>query len=206
MSVLTRRRPYLRKEERREQILQAALREFARGGYHGTHVSQVVRAAGVARGTFYLHFRSKHEVFAALIDRMLGIFLGAAPPRPTEPWEDAAEVRASLERCYRRILTTLHEHRRLCSLLLEEAIGIEKGFRQRLETHLETWRERVAEALQRMADQGLTRSDLEIDLAAELIVGMVVRVTRKHLLHNESPDIPRLAAALADFEFRGVTR
>jgi len=204
MSVQT-ARPYLRKAQRREQILQAALRAFMRGGYHGTHVSQVVREAGVARGTFYSHFQSKHDVFAALIDRMLGIFLGAVPPRPTEPWADVREVHESLVRSYRRILTTLHEHRRLCGLLMEEAVGIDKGFRERLAGHLETWRERVAEALLRMAEQGLARADLDADLAADLIVGMVMRVTHKYLLHDEAPDIERLAAALADFEVRAVT-
>ena len=72
-------RTRLAKDDRRAQLLAAAERAFLRGGYHGTHVDDVIREAGIARGTFYLHFESKHAVFSALVDRMLTIFLAAKP-------------------------------------------------------------------------------------------------------------------------------
>jgi AcrR family transcriptional regulator len=50
-------------------VLQAACRIFARLGYSGTNVEDIAREAGIAKGTIYLYFKSKEEVFAAVLAR-----------------------------------------------------------------------------------------------------------------------------------------
>src|SRR4029077_4280660 len=49
-------------EERRRTILAAAVRVFARSGYHGARVGDVAEEAGVAHGLLYHYFSSKEEV------------------------------------------------------------------------------------------------------------------------------------------------
>jgi AcrR family transcriptional regulator len=60
---------------RRAQLVDAAARTFAAQGVTGTSVADIVRAAGVAQGTFYLYFESKDDVIlavvAAVADRLL---------------------------------------------------------------------------------------------------------------------------------------
>ncbi len=56
------------KEGRRGEILAAALRCFARNGFHNTTIADVVRDSGVSQGTFYLYFQTKDDVIAALAD------------------------------------------------------------------------------------------------------------------------------------------
>jgi len=56
------------KEGRRQEILGAALRCFARNGFHSTTITDVVRESGVSQGTFYLYFETKDDVIAALAD------------------------------------------------------------------------------------------------------------------------------------------
>jgi AcrR family transcriptional regulator len=56
------------KEGRRQEILAAALRCFARNGFHSTVIADIVREAGVSQGTFYLYFKTKDDVIAALAD------------------------------------------------------------------------------------------------------------------------------------------
>jgi AcrR family transcriptional regulator len=55
------------REERREQILDAALEVFSRTGYHVTNVSDVAAQAGVSQGTIYWYFESKDELFQATL-------------------------------------------------------------------------------------------------------------------------------------------
>jgi AcrR family transcriptional regulator len=55
-----------RREETRQQLLDAAGRLFAERGYHATSVPDIVRAAGVGHGTFYDYFGSRHEILVAL--------------------------------------------------------------------------------------------------------------------------------------------
>lgn len=204
MSVQRRPRTRLTKEDRREQILAAALRAFGRGGYHGTHVDDVVREAGVARGTFYLHFPSKHAVFAALVERTLQLFLDARPPIPEGELHSLADAERILKNSYRTLFETFRKHRQLCRLLFDEAIGVEKGFAEALERHFQVWHERVAGTLALFVDRGIARRDLDVPLTADLVLGMAERVTRRHLFAERAPSIDRLVDAIVALELRGI--
>jgi AcrR family transcriptional regulator len=64
--VVARRLP---REQRREQILAAATRAFAKGGYAATGLDDVAEAAGVTHVILYRHFTSKNELYRAVLDR-----------------------------------------------------------------------------------------------------------------------------------------
>jgi AcrR family transcriptional regulator len=59
----------LPRAERREQILQAATRAFARTGYAATSLEDVAAEAGVTHVILYRHFTSKNELYRAVLDR-----------------------------------------------------------------------------------------------------------------------------------------
>ena len=50
--------------------MQAAEEVFGELGYHEASVAEIVRKAGVAQGTFYIHFKGKREIFAELLRRI----------------------------------------------------------------------------------------------------------------------------------------
>lgn len=54
--------------DKRERILLAAVKVFAKNGFYATRVSEVAKAAGVADGTIYLYFRSKDEILLSLFE------------------------------------------------------------------------------------------------------------------------------------------
>jgi TetR/AcrR family fatty acid metabolism transcriptional regulator len=58
--------------DKREAILRAATRVFARNGYFNSKVADIARAAGVADGTVYLYFKSKEEILHSIFDRSVG--------------------------------------------------------------------------------------------------------------------------------------
>jgi AcrR family transcriptional regulator len=51
----------------RRRLLDAAEVVFAENGYHDASIARIVERAGVAQGTFYIHFRSKQEIFEQLV-------------------------------------------------------------------------------------------------------------------------------------------
>ncbi|MEL4106575.1 TetR/AcrR family transcriptional regulator [Oscillospiraceae bacterium WX1] len=59
------------KDERREQILSAALKVFAKKGFAASKISDIVAAAGVSHGLFYHYFKSKEEVFYELLKQAI---------------------------------------------------------------------------------------------------------------------------------------
>ena len=59
-------------EEKRKQILDAAVRVFARGGYHGSRVGDIAEEAGIAHGLLYHYFDSKEAGAARDLPGELG--------------------------------------------------------------------------------------------------------------------------------------
>ncbi len=62
---------------RRDAILSAALDEFSARGYDATRLDDVAKRAGVAKGTIYLYFRDKEQLFQELVRSMLMPLIGA---------------------------------------------------------------------------------------------------------------------------------
>jgi AcrR family transcriptional regulator len=63
MPVLGKTRKQVIKEFRTAELLEAARRVFAKKGFHAATVEDIAAAAGVAKGTVYLYYRSKQEVY-----------------------------------------------------------------------------------------------------------------------------------------------
>jgi TetR/AcrR family fatty acid metabolism transcriptional regulator len=61
--------------DKRERILKAAIRVFARKGFYATRVSEIAKAAGVADGTIYLYFKNKDDVLVSIFDDRIGTLL-----------------------------------------------------------------------------------------------------------------------------------
>lgn len=57
-----------RREKTRLDLLQAAERVISRKGYHQTRIADIANEADVGLGTFYLHFKTKNEIFIELIE------------------------------------------------------------------------------------------------------------------------------------------
>jgi AcrR family transcriptional regulator len=118
------------RESRRAAVLQAARRVFAQKGYHATSIDDLIEAAGIARGTFYLYFESKRAIFDELLDGLLKqlrsmvkrIEVGAGAAAPLE------QVEANVD----RVLETLLANREIARILLREAVGIDIEFDRKL--------------------------------------------------------------------------
>ena len=87
-SATTARAPRMSGEQRREQILAAALAVFAAGGYDGTTTDQVARAAGVSQPYVVRLFGSKQQLFLELYRSVTDRVLEAMAA--VEPGPDAA--------------------------------------------------------------------------------------------------------------------
>jgi AcrR family transcriptional regulator len=58
-------------EEKYDKILQAAIQVISEKGYENTSISDIVKSAGIAQGTFYLYFPSKSSLIPAIADHLL---------------------------------------------------------------------------------------------------------------------------------------
>lgn len=60
-----------RSQDSRDEILRAAIRLFASRGFHETSMSEVARAAHVSKALIFWHFKTKEELFMAVLSRLL---------------------------------------------------------------------------------------------------------------------------------------
>jgi AcrR family transcriptional regulator len=83
-------------DERREQVIEAAVKEFAAHGFHAASTSAIAKRAGISQPYIYALFPNKRELFLAVdrhvVDRIRRAFLEAVRGRTTP--EDRLEAMA----------------------------------------------------------------------------------------------------------------
>src|SRR5690349_6561678 len=82
------------KRETREALVDAALAEFAAHGLDAPSLDAICARAGYTRGAFYVHFRDREQLMAAVVERVIGGFLAATIARG----EEARELEQTIER------------------------------------------------------------------------------------------------------------
>src|ERR1700684_76996 len=118
------------KAERRQQILIHARDVFAKRGYTAAKIDDIVAAAGIARGTFYLYFEDKRAIFEEIVDRTIAR-LGLAIVR-VDPHDGSHTVGDQVRENIRRIVRILLEDRATTKILLSDALGVDPAFDQKL--------------------------------------------------------------------------
>jgi AcrR family transcriptional regulator len=88
----------------KEKILEASLEEFAEKGFDGARVDRIAESAGVNKALIYYYFKSKEQLFVAVIDYL---FLKAMPTKLEMP---GASVRENFLHLMTQFLMFLHEN------------------------------------------------------------------------------------------------
>lgn len=103
------------KQKKKKALLEAAYDLFTSKGIHDTTISDIVKQAGMAKGTFYLYFSDKYEIRDDLISRQAcKIFGNAIACLPDFPYEDV-ENRILFLIDY--ILNVLNENKQLLKFI-----------------------------------------------------------------------------------------
>jgi AcrR family transcriptional regulator len=125
-------RETLSKEERRAQILVAARTVFAKIGYARATVDDIVREAGVARGTYYLYFDDKRAALEELIN---GFALQIADRIVRIVTDNpAVSVSDQVLQNIRGIVGVCLEQRALTKILFTDAVSADPEFQRKLQT------------------------------------------------------------------------
>lgn len=194
-----------KREERRSQILDAALRVFAKKGYHAASVSDIVQEAAVARGTFYLYFPSKHDLFAGLVDQLMAdlyrgirrVDLSSAAPPPLE----------QLERNVMWLLSLPQARPEMLQILLWEAVGLDEA----LDRKLDSFHQRMFALMQGSLELGIEMGlvhPCDTKVTARALIGSVKEVMLSLLVRRDldGTDLQKLARELLAFCTRGILR
>lgn len=190
------------RENRRSQILETALDLFSQRGYHQTSISDIVREANIARGTFYLYFDSKQAIFQELLENLLSELRTSIVGVDTST--DAAPLKDQLHQIVRNILETALDNRALTQIIFRAAVGVDAELDQRLDTFYNNLHQFVDLSLQQGQKLGLIRS-MNTYVASRCVLGSIRGIVEHGILdHNEAEDTEQLATHILDFHLNGL--
>jgi AcrR family transcriptional regulator len=174
-----------RKDERPSEILAAALDEFAEKGFAAARLEDVARRAGIAKGTIYLYYASKHELFRSVVRRLLPCYDEIERMVLEYPGSTDAMLRGPFLDVQRHLLQS--DLPRLLSVLLTEGQRIpdllEFYYREALTPALDVART----IIQRGVERGEFRETALVELPQPLIAGVLTAVVWQSLLGKLHP-------------------
>lgn len=157
------------REATRRRLTEAAIQLFAHEGLHGATSARIARAAGVATGTFYLHFRDKQELFAAIVSSALAD-LRARLRRAIDG--AGSEPRAQVRARTAELVAFAEDNRSLIRVLF----GRRQEAGELAEDVLDALIPGIEESLRARAAAGELSADLHPGVAAQAIAAMSSRV------------------------------
>ncbi len=192
----------MERHARRAQVLRHAKRIFARKGYHRTNVADIIARARIARGSFYLYFENKKDLFEELLEQVLGeltVRIQRIRPGPGEA-DPVDQLRANLTRVLRYVLA----ERELTDILLHHATG----FDHELDGKIRDFYDRIAALIKRSLDLGIEMNlvrNSDTRAVSYAILGGIKEVVGM-LSRSDEPDIAALVEEILGFGLRGVAR
>lgn len=95
-----------RKDARPSEILAAALECFAESGFAATRLDDIARRAGVTKGTLYLYFDSKEEIFKSVVREQIIGNIAGAEQFAADPAHTSTEVLEHIFKFWARVILT----------------------------------------------------------------------------------------------------
>jgi len=167
----------------RDALVAAARRIFERDGYLGARIVDIAAEAKVATGSFYTHFASKEDVFAAVLARLQDEMLHAGVSdgddgEPKDLWRGVEDANRAYLESYRRNAALM--------AAMEQAAAVDPQFlRLRLERS-RAFIDRSAAAIARLQQSGLADPELDPEITARALSAMVSRLAYATFALGES--------------------
>jgi TetR/AcrR family transcriptional regulator, fatty acid metabolism regulator protein len=158
--------------DRRRAILDAAVRVFARQGFHACRVSDIADEAGVAYGLLYHYFPSKEEVLNTLFLERWGVMLEMIREVDRKP----VPVREKLAAIASFIVESYRHDPDLMKVIIVEVTRAANSFGQ---THLGQIREAyrlIGEIVTKAQQEGIFKAEIDAEFAAMTFYGAIEQV------------------------------
>jgi TetR/AcrR family fatty acid metabolism transcriptional regulator len=194
--------PASRGGDKRERILDAAVRVFARKGFHATRVSEVAKAAGVADGTIYLYFESKEHLLVSLfehrVERLLQYMENELPRAPTASHR--------LQRIIELQLGLLEGERDLAEVVTVIFRQSTRLMKEHGAPKFNAYLDAIARVIAEGQESGELRDDISPHVAARAVFGALDAITMTWALGKaEHGGLLRASGQLVEMILRGLT-
>jgi TetR/AcrR family fatty acid metabolism transcriptional regulator len=186
---------------KRESILRAATRVFARNGYFNSKVADIAREADVADGTVYLYFKSKEEILHSIFDQNMAEAI-AAGRILIEKLKDPGE---KLRRIATLHLERLGADRDLAVVFQVELRGSTKFMREFSAAGFAEYLSLLRQTFEEGQHSGVFRKDLSAKLVSKILFGALDEMATNWIISKRKYKLEPMAEVVMDVFLNGVS-
>lgn len=185
----------------RGRVLEAARTIFERDGLIEARVADIASAAGVAHGTFYTYFDSKHDAFATIVEEFFGQIRAVIQASHTEP---ASTPYESIYRENHAYIMILHDNAKLLALIRSHTFGASEELSARLQEEIDYFIERAERSIRAFHERGIGFSDVEPRYVALALGSMIEQFCIKWFTGGLDLEIETAAQVITDIWGRAI--
>ena len=186
--------------DKREAILRAATRVFARNGFFQSQVADVARVAGVAAGTVYLYFHGKDDLLVSIFERTMREAIAEARAA-LEGVDDVGERLLLIARLH---LERLGRDRDLAIVFQVELRQSTKFMERFSATYVQDYLKLIRETIAAGQQAGRLRANVSATTASKVFFGALDEMATNWIVSKRKYALAPLAAEVVDLFVNGV--
>jgi TetR/AcrR family fatty acid metabolism transcriptional regulator len=192
---------FMRESDKHQQIIEAAVRVFARNGYYNSRVSDIAREAGVASGTIYLYFKTKEEILVSLFREKMAAWVAYV----REAIADESDPVAKIRRLVALHFSVLEKDPALAEVVQVELRQGHKFFRGASAHEVSAYFELIGSVLEEGQAAGVVRDVVPVNVATKVLFGAMDQMATSWVLGKRKYRLTEAAEAVATVFLRGVS-
>ncbi len=185
---------------KRERILNAAIKAFSSQGFYRTRITDIACAAKVADGTVYLYFESKEQLLAAIFNESVKSFMDMGKKEVLEV-EDVEERLLLLLKLH---LENIGKDRELATVFQVEMRHSAHFMRETSRAELREYLMGIQQVIEQGKDSGKFRAGLDSWFAAKSIFALLDEAATNWVLSENDDALKDEAERIMDFILRGM--
>ncbi|SDZ65613.1 DNA-binding transcriptional regulator, AcrR family [Evansella caseinilytica] len=189
------------KADRRAQILVVAREVLAEKGWEATKVSEIVKRAGIAQGTFYLYFESKNSLIQALTEEMMEKVFTAVRQQLSDSKTFEEGVQHGMEAAFYNMKDYLDVYNILingCAVVAsdqKEWKTLFTPYYELLESYIKNWQE-----------AGAVDPQFQPEIISRLIVSLTDQAVDDYYLHESEASVDTYINNITRFVIKALKR
>ncbi len=165
------------KTEVKEKIVQAAITTFSKYGYDKTRMDDIAKSANLGKGTLYLYFKSKEELFYAISENSIK----ELKEQLSKLFSKKEDLVHDAEKFYDQYRNLIHDSEKVSFEMIAESSRNPKLRKVLYEQRMKVY-DIVIDYLRRQIEKGFFRKDMDVNAIASGLVALYDGLTISKLL------------------------
>lgn len=172
--------------DNRQRILEAAINAFGEHGYEGASTNQICTAAGISKGLLFHYFKSKENLFMAVLEHCMNEFVRSLQSARLEQSTSLADLAAF----YRQQADFFSRHPGYYRILTQVPSGQSAALDEFVARAKESFSNKLSLGLRLYLSRSPVRPGVDREVALEMITGIVMRLQEKYISAVSRQEFP----------------